>query len=118
MQQIGPTVVVRLAWPSCLILIGLYNVIFSDRFAWPIGSSGLIEILSNWRFFSITFWPSAVLTLGSSEPLLKRVTHNTVCLYLFYSGHGRVNGKHPHGPRFRRRSHAHSHGLTLPHVLM
>ena len=56
---IGLTVVVRLAWPSCLILIGLYNVIFSDRFAWPIGSSGLIEILSNPEVLQhIKFWPS------------------------------------------------------------
>lgn len=116
---IGPTVVVRLAWPSCLILIGLYNVIFSDKFAWPIGSSGLNEILSNPEVLQHKVLAVMVLTLGLIELLrrLERVTHNTAWLYLFYGMAVLTAGilmVHDLGAG----PHTHSDGLPLTHVLM
>src|SRR5215510_7131369 len=39
--------VVKLGWPTCLIILGLYNVMLSDRIAWPIDPSGLMRSLSN-----------------------------------------------------------------------
>lgn len=116
---IGPTVAARLAWPSCLILIGLYNVIFSDRFAWPIGSSGLIEVLSNPEVLQHKVLAVMVLTLGLIELLrrLERVTHNTVWLYLFY-GMAVLTASILMVHDLGAAPHAHSHGLTLPHVLM
>ena len=115
--EIGPAAV-KLAWPSCLILIGLYNVVLSDRFAWPIGSTGLIETLSHPEMRQHKVLAVMVLTLGLLELLrrLGRVTHRA-WLYLFYSlalltagillvHDGAV------GP------HSHPGGLTVSHVLM
>jgi hypothetical protein len=115
---IGPTAAVRLAWPSCLILIGLYNVIFSDRFAWPIGPSGLIEILSNPEVLQHKVLAVMVLTLGLIELLrrLERVTH-TAWLYLFY-GVAVLTASILMVHDLGAGPHTHSDGLTLTHVLM
>jgi len=115
---IGPAMAVRLAWPSCLILIGLYNVIFSDRFAWPIGPSGLVESLSNPEVLQHKLLAVMVLTLGLIELLrrLERVTH-TAWLYLFYAVAvltGAILLMHDFGTA----PHMHSHDLTVSHVLM
>lgn len=115
---IGPTVAVRLAWPCCLILLGLYNVIFSDRFAWPIGPSGPIEILSNPEVLQHKVLAVMVLTLGLIELLrrLERVTH-TAWLYLFY-GMAVLTASILLVHDLGAGPHAHSDGLTLTHVLM
>jgi putative copper resistance protein D len=116
---IGQTAAVRLAWPSCLILIGLYNVILSDRFAWPIGSSGLIEILSNPEILQHKVLAVMVLALGLIELLrrLGRVTHNTAWLYLFY-GMAVLTASILMVHDLGAGPHTHSEGLTLTHVLM
>ena len=77
MLEIRPTVVIRFCWPSCLILIGLYNVILSDKFAWPIGPSGLVESLSNPEVLQHKVLAVSVLTLGLIELLrrLELMTH-------------------------------------------
>jgi cytochrome bd-type quinol oxidase subunit 2 len=49
---------IRLAWPICLIVIGFYNVILSDRFAGPVKPSTLVENLSDPEVLSIRSWPS------------------------------------------------------------
>lgn len=115
---IGPTMTVRLAWPSCLILIGLYNVMFSDWFAWPIRPSGLIESLSNPEVLQHKVLAVMVLTLGLIELLrrLERMTH-TAWLYLFYgiavlTASILVVHDVGVGP------HAHSDGLTAIHIQM
>lgn len=115
---IGPAMAVRLAWPSCLILIGLYNVILSDRFAWPIGPSGLVESLSNPEVLQHKILAVMVLTLGLIELLrrLERVTH-TAWLYLFYVVAMLTGGillMHDFGTA----SHMHPHNLTVTHVVM
>jgi hypothetical protein len=114
---IGPAMV-RLAWPSCLILIGLYNVIFSDRYAWPIGPSGLVESLSNPEVLQHKLLAVMVLTLGLIELLrrLERVAHKA-WLYLFYAVAVLTGGlllMHDFGTA----PHMHSHDLTVSHVLM
>jgi hypothetical protein len=118
MLGIGPTMAVRLAWPSCLILIGLYNVVLSDRFAWPIGPSGLVESLSNPEVLQHKVLAVMVLTLGLIELLrrLERVTH-TAWLYLFYGVAVLTSGillMHDVGTA----PHAHPHELTVSHVVM
>jgi copper resistance protein D len=109
---------VRLGWPSCLILIGLYNVILSDRFAWPIDPSGLVESLSNPEILQHKILAVMVLTLGLIELLrrLQLVTHRA-WLYLFY-GLATLTGGILLGHDFGAAPHAHFHGLTISHVLM
>ena len=116
--EIGPAAV-KLAWPSCLILIGLYNVIFSDRFAWPIGSSGLLDIPSDPEVLQHKVLAVMALTLGLIELLRRsgRVTHRA-WLYLFYGlalltagvllVHDLSAGPHM----------MHPHSLTVSHILM
>ncbi len=115
---IRPAVVVRLCWPSCLILLGLYNVILSDRFAWPIGPSGLVESLSNPEVLQHKVLAVMVLTLGLIDLLrrLELVTH-IAWLYLFY-GLAMLTGGILLVHDFGAAPHAHSYGLTVSHVLM
>jgi hypothetical protein len=113
-----PVMAVRLGWPSCLILIGLYNVILSDRFAWPIGPSGLVESLSNPEVLQHKILAVMVLTLGFIDLLrrLQLVTHRA-WLYLFYClamVTGGILLEHDFGVA----PHAHPDGLTASHVLM
>jgi copper resistance protein D len=114
----GSAKVVRLGWPTCLIVIGLYNVILSDRFAWPLDSSGLVESLSNPEILQHKILAVMVLTLGLIELLrrLQFVTHRT-WLYLFY-GLATLTGGILLGHDFDIARHAHSPGLTISHVLM
>jgi hypothetical protein len=109
-----PVMAVRLGWPSCLILIGLYNVILSDRFAWPIGPSGLVESLSNPEVLQHKILAVMVLTLGFIDLLrrLQLVTHRA-WLYLFY-GLAMLTG----GILLEHDFGAAPHGLTASHVLM
>lgn len=118
MLRIRPTVVIRLCWPSCLILIGLYNVILSDRFAWPIGPSGLVESLSNPEVLQHKVLAVSVLTLGLIELLrrLELMTH-IAWRYLFY-GLAVLPGVILLVHDFGAAPHAHSHRLTASHVLM
>jgi hypothetical protein len=118
MLGIGPTMAVRLAWPACLILIGLYNMIFSDRFAWPIGPSGLVESLSNPKVLQHKVLAVIVLTLGFIELLrrLERVTH-AAWLYLFY-GMAALTASILLVHDLGAGPHTHSDGLTVSHVVM
>lgn len=113
-----PIKVVRLGWPTCLIIIGLYNVILSDRVAWPIDPSGLMESLSNPEVLQHKILAAMVLTLGLIELLrrLQLVTHRT-WLYLFY-GLAMLTGSILLGHDLDVAPNAHSHGLTISHVLM
>ncbi|HET8580255.1 MAG TPA: hypothetical protein VFL31_04585 [Nitrospiraceae bacterium] len=109
---------VRLSWPSCLIFIGLYNVIFSDRFAWPIGPSGLVESLSNPEVLQHKVLAVMVLALGLIDLLrrLERVPHSAG-MYLFYSLSmliGIILLVHDSGVGL----HMSPHGLPVSHVLM
>ena len=108
----------RLGWPTCLILIGLYNVVLSDRFAWPINTSGLGESLSDPQVLQHKILAVMVLTLGLIELLrrLQWVTHRA-WLYLFY-GLATLTGGILLGHDFGAASRVHSHGLTVSHVLM
>ena len=114
----GPVVGVRLGWPSCLILIGLYNLILSDRFAWPLGPSGLFDSLSNPEVLQHKSLAVMVLTLGLID-LLRRLdlaTHRT-WLYLFYGLAALTAGilvMHD----FDGAPHARPHGLTVSHIVM
>lgn len=104
--------IVRLAWPSCLILIGLYNMVLSDRFAWPIGPTGLAESLSNPQVLQHKLLAVMVLTLGLIE-LLRRLglLIHTAWSYLFYGMamltasilllHGSGAGPHMHSGGLR-----------------
>ena len=116
--RIRPTVVIRLCWPSCLILIGLYNVILSDRFAWPIGQAGLVESLSDPEVLQHKVLAVFVLTLGLIDLLrrLELMTH-IAWLYLFY-GLAMLTGVMLLMHDFGAASQAHSHGLTVSHVVM
>jgi len=118
MLEIRPTAVIRLCWPSCLILIGLYNVIFSDRFAWPIGPSGLVKSLSNPEVLQHKVLAVSVATLGLIE-LLRRLELMTqiAWLYLFY-GLAMLPGVILLVHDFSAPPHAHSHSLAVSHVLM
>jgi copper resistance protein D len=118
MLRIRPTVVIRLCWPSCLILIGLYNVILSDKFAWPIGPSGLVESLSNPEVLQHKVLAISVLTLGLIELMrrLELMTH-IAWLYLFY-GLAILPGAILLVHDFSAAPHAHAHSLTVSHVLM
>lgn len=115
---IGPARMVKFAWPSCLILIGLYNIVLSDRFSWPLGSSGLVESLSNPQILQHKLLAILVLTLGLIE-LLRRLERapNRAWLYLFY-GVAALTGVilliHDVGTT----PHAHPRELTGSHVLM
>ena len=115
---ISPAMAVKLGWPSGLILIGIYNVILSDRFAWPIGPSGLVESLSNPEVLQHKVLAVMVLTLGLIDLLrrLELVTH-TAWLYLFY-GLAILTGGILLVHDFGAAPHAHTHGLTVSHVLM
>ncbi len=108
----------KLGWPTCLILIGLYNVILSDRFAWPINPSGLGESLSDPQVLQHKILAVMVLTLGLIELLrrLQWLTHRA-WLYLFY-GLAALTGGILLGHDFNAASRAHSHGLTVSHVIM
>jgi hypothetical protein len=109
---------VRLGWPSCLILTGSYNLIWSDKFAWPIGPSGLAESLANPQVLQHKTLAVAMLMLGVIDLLrrLKKTTH-TAWLFLFY-GIAMLTGGilllHDSGTA----SHAHLSGVTTSHVLM
>ena len=118
MLRIRPTVLIRLCWPSCLILIGLYNVILSDRFAWPIGPSGLVESLSNPEVLQHKVLAVFVLMLGLIELMrrLELMTH-IAWLYLFY-GLAILPGAILLVHDFSAAPHAHAHSLTVSHVLM
>jgi hypothetical protein len=118
MLENGSARVVRLGWPTCLIVIGLYNVILSDRFAWPLDPSGLVESLSNPEILQHKILAVMVLTLGLIELLrrLQFVTHRT-WLYLFY-GLAALTGGILLGHDFDVARHAHSHGPTISHVVM
>jgi hypothetical protein len=116
--EIRPIEVIRLCWPSCLILIGLYNVILSDKFAWPIGPSGLVDSLSNPEVLQHKVLAVSVLTLGLIELLrrLELMTH-IAWLYLFY-GLAILPGAILLVHDFSAAHHAHAHSLTVSHVLM
>lgn len=115
---IGPAMAIRLGWPSCLILIGLYNLVLSDRFAWPIGPSGVVASLSNPEVLQHKVLAVMVLTLGLIDLLyrLERATHRA-WLYLFYAVALLTGGillMHDFGTAH----HAHLYELTASHVLM
>lgn len=109
---------VRLGWPSCLILTGGYNLIWSDKLAWPIGPSGLAESLADPQVLQHKTLAVAVLTLGVIDLLrrLKKATHSA-WLFLFYGiamFTGGILLLHDSGVA----SHAHASGVTTSHVLM
>lgn len=81
----GPVLAATWGWPSCLIFIGMYNLIWSDKFAWPIGPTGLFESLSNPEVFQHKCLAIIVLILGLIE-LLRRMELITeeAWLYVFY----------------------------------
>lgn len=109
---------IRLAWPICLIVIGFYNVILSDRFAWPVKPSSLVENLSDPEVLQHKILAVMVLALGLIE-LLRRLSMVTsaMWLYLFY-GLTLLTGGILLGHDFADTSHAQFHGLTISHVLM
>ena len=118
MLEVRPTAVIRLCWPSCLILIGLYNVILSDKFAWPIGPSGLVDSLSKPEVLQHKVLAVSVVTLGLIELLrrLELMTH-IAWLYLFY-GLAILPGAILLVHDISAAPHAHAHSLTVSHVLM
>lgn len=59
LREVRPSLLIRLSWPSCLMLLGGYNLLWSDKPAWPIGPSGLVDSLSNSESCNIKFWPSS-----------------------------------------------------------
>jgi len=109
---------IRLAWPVCLIVIGFYNVILSDRFAWPIEPSTLVENLSDPEVLQHKILAVMVLALGFIE-LLRRLqlVTSTMWLYLFY-GLALLNGGILLAHDFAGAPHVQFHGLTISHVLM
>lgn len=114
---VGPATAVRHGWPSCLILIGLYNVVWSDRLAWPMTALGLVEWLSHPEVFQHKILAISVLTLGVIDLLRRRerVPHRAA-LYLFYGVASLTGGVlliHDFGA-----THAHSHVLATSHVIM
>jgi copper resistance protein D len=114
----GPLKVIRLGWPMCLIVIGFYNVILSDRFAWPIDPSGFMESLSNPEVLQHKILAVMVLMLGLIELLrrLQLLTHRS-WLYLFY-GLAVLTGGILLGHDFDVSHQAHSHGFSISHVVM
>ena len=60
---------ITLGWPICLIIIGLYNVILSDRLTWPIRASELVVTLSDPEIFQHKLLAVMVLMLGIIELL-------------------------------------------------
>ena len=108
---------IRLGWPICLIVIGCYNLILSDRLTWPITASEVIESLSNPEIFQHKILAVMVLMLGLIE-LLRRLqlATRTAWLYLFYGlalFTGGILMAHDLGA-----PHAHFDGLTTSHILM
>mgnify|MGYP001428729728 CR=1 FL=1 len=83
--EVGSAKMIKLSCPACLILIGGYNLIWSDKLAWPIGPSGLMESLSHPDVLQHKILAFLVLTLGLIDLLrrLRQATH-PVWLYLFY----------------------------------
>lgn len=118
MLQTSVAKVIRLGWPMCLIAVGFYNVVLSDRLPWPIRASELIDSLSRAEILQHKILAVVVLTLGLIE-LLRRLNLATGkgWLYLFYGlalltagvliGHDLVDA-----------SHAHFQRLTNSHILM
>lgn len=109
---------IRVAWPLCLIVIGFYNVMLSDRFVWPIELSTLVEKLSDPEVLQHKILAVMVLALGLIE-LFRRlsVATSTMWLYLFY-GLALLTGGFLLGHDFAGVPHAQSHGLTISHILM
>lgn len=101
---IGPAMAIKLGWPSCLILIGLYNLVLSDRFAWPIGPSGVVASLSNPKVLQHKVLAVMVLTLGVIDLLrrLGRATHRSLAVCVLCCGP--ADRGHPPDARFRHRS--------------
>lgn len=107
-----------LLWPCCLILIGLYNTILSDKFAWPIGPRGFWESLSDPEIFQHKILAVLVLALGLIE-LFRRLewTTRSGLLSLFYALALLAGGMvffHGAGSAL----HQHSHQLLFSHALM
>jgi hypothetical protein len=90
----------------------------SDKFAWPIGPSGLVESLSNPEVLQHKVLAISVLTLGLIELMrrLELMTH-IAWLYLFY-GLAILPGAVLLVHDFSAAPHAHAHSLTVSHVLM
>lgn len=109
---------IRLAWPICLIVIGFYNVILSDRFAWPVKPSTLVENLSDPEVLQHKILAVMVLALGFIE-LLRRLqlVTSTMWLYLFY-GLALLTGGILLEHDFAGAPHVQFHRLTISHVLM
>ena len=67
---------VRLIWPSCLILLGLYNLFFSDLVQWPLTFDRFTRLLSNPQVLQHKVLAVLVLGLGLVE-LSRRLGHLT-----------------------------------------
>lgn len=107
-----------LGWPICLIIIGFYNVILSDRLTWPIRASELVVSLSDPEIFQHKLLAVMVLMLGFIE-LLRRlqVATRIAWLYLFY-GLALLTGGILIGHDLADAPHAHFQELTTSHILM
>lgn len=116
--EVGPAKVIKLSWPGCLILIGGYNLIWSDKLAWPIRPSGLVESLSNSDVLQHKMLAFLVLTLGLID-LLRRLMQAThpAWLYLFYGMSMLTAGTLVvHDSSLS--SNMHSTGVAMSHVVM
>lgn len=111
--EVKPAGVIKLGWPACLLLIGGYNLIASDRFAWPIGPSGLVESLSIPVVLQHKMLAVAVLALGVIELLRRlRLIARPSWLSLFYGIAFLTGGL------LLLHAHAHGSGTATSHVLM
>jgi putative copper resistance protein D len=54
-------------WPLSLLLLGGYLVIWSDRFAWPIGPAGFFESLTDPETVQHKLYAVVLVALGSLE---------------------------------------------------
>ena len=110
--------VALLGWPACLLVIGGYNLIGSDKLAWPIGPWGLLDSLSSPEVLQHKMLAVAVLTMGVIELLrrLQRLSH-PAWLAVFY-GIALLTGillvLHDGGLSL----HLHGSAITTSHVLM
>lgn len=118
LREVRPSLLIRLSWPSCLMLLGGYNLLWSDKPAWPIGPSGLVDSLSNSEILQHKILALLVLTLGLIDLLrrLQRATH-PAWLYLFYGLAALTGGVLVvHDPTLP--SPTHLPGLASSHTLM
>lgn len=54
-------------WPLSLLLLGGYLVIWSDRFAWPIGPAGFFESLADPETIQHKLYAGVLVALGALE---------------------------------------------------